>query len=89
MVSLQYGFGIAASQTLVAITLTKLSELLGGKASTTGVPRSPYTRLDTNLALLPPATVIELGELFRQTTPFTCFVTYVSIRMVCPRSLLH
>ena len=41
MVSLQYGFGIAASQTLVAITLTKFSELLGGKASTTGVPRSP------------------------------------------------
>jgi hypothetical protein len=46
MVSLQYGFGIAASQTLVAITLTKLSELLGGKASTTGVPRSsPFTKI--------------------------------------------
>jgi hypothetical protein len=39
MVSLQYGFGVAASQTFVAITLEMLSELLGGKASTTGVPR--------------------------------------------------
>ena len=46
MVSLKYGFGIAASQTLVAITLTKLSELLGGKASTTGVPRSsPFAKI--------------------------------------------
>lgn len=46
MVSLQYGFGVAASQTFVAITLTKLSELLGGKASTTGVPRSsPFAKI--------------------------------------------
>ena len=46
MVSLQCDFGIAASQTFVAITLTKLSELLGGKASTTGVPRSsPFAKI--------------------------------------------
>jgi hypothetical protein len=41
MVSLQYGFGIAASQTFVAVTLTEFFELLDGKVSTTGVPRSP------------------------------------------------
>ena len=44
---------------------------------------------DADFALLLPASVIELGELFRQTTPFTRFVTYVSTRMVYPRSLLH
>ena len=31
MISLQYGFGIAASQTFVAVTLAKLFELLNGK----------------------------------------------------------
>jgi hypothetical protein len=41
MVSLQYGFGIAASQTHVAVTLAKRFELLDGKVPTTGVPRSP------------------------------------------------
>lgn len=41
MVSLQYGFGIAASQTFVAVTLAKLFELFGGKTSMTGVLRSP------------------------------------------------
>ena len=41
MVSLQYGFGIAASQTFVAVTLAEFFELLNGKVPTTGVPRSP------------------------------------------------
>ena len=41
MVSFQYGFGIAASQTLVAVTLAEFFELLDGKIPTTGVPRSP------------------------------------------------
>jgi len=50
MVSLQYGFGIAASQTLVAVTLTEFFELLDGKVSTTSVPRSS-----------PPAKVVDLG----------------------------
>jgi hypothetical protein len=40
MVSLQYGFGIAASQTFVAVTLAELLELLDGKVPTTGVPHS-------------------------------------------------
>ena len=40
MVGLQYGFGIAASQTSVAVTLAKLSELLEREVSTTVVPRS-------------------------------------------------
>ena len=31
LLSLQYGFGIAASQTSVAVTLAKLIELIGGK----------------------------------------------------------
>src|SRR5687768_8887733 len=50
MVSLQYGFGIAASQTLVAITLAEFKELLDSKIPTTGVPRSS-----------PPAKVVDLG----------------------------
>jgi hypothetical protein len=33
LVSLQYGFGIAASQTSVAVTLAKLIELIGGKTA--------------------------------------------------------
>jgi|SRR5215208_747634 hypothetical protein len=41
MVSLQYGFVIAASQTFVAVTLAEFFELLNGKVPTTGVPRSP------------------------------------------------
>jgi hypothetical protein len=41
MVSLQYGFGIATSQTFVAVTLAEFFELLDGKVPTTGVPRSP------------------------------------------------
>ena len=46
MVSLQYGFGVAASQTFVAVALTKLSELLGGIVPTTGVPRSsPFAKI--------------------------------------------
>jgi hypothetical protein len=41
VVSLQYGFGIAASQAFVAVTLAEFFELLDGKGPTTGVPRSP------------------------------------------------
>jgi hypothetical protein len=42
MVSLQYRFGIATSQTLlVAVTFAKRLELLCGEAARTGVPRSP------------------------------------------------
>ena len=41
MVSLQYAFGIAASQTFVAVTLAEFFELLGSKTARTGVPRSP------------------------------------------------
>src|SRR5215213_9833537 len=184
MVSLQYAFGIAASQTFVAVTLAEFFELRDGKVPATGEPRSPSLAVivgfgrpdffgvtlgpvlaagdyffaltfvvrelrssyflpvfrcpsslvlgnllfvfflvlstsfdpmgqvrpgfrilsvllqvftpvllsacsDADFALLPPASVIELRELFRQTTPFTCFVTQTSIRMVYPRSLLH
>jgi hypothetical protein len=184
VVGLQLGFGVATSQTPVAILLAKCPELLGGKATRTGMPggpslaaivglgrldlvritlgpllassnyffaltlvvsevRSGYlllvvccplllvlrnlflvfflilssclypmgqvrpgflifsvllqvfalillcARPDADFALLPPASVIEFGELFRQATPFTYFMTYVSTRMVCPRSLLH
>src|SRR5215211_1636451 len=46
MVSLQYGFGIAASQTFVAVTLAEFFELLDSKIPTTGVPRgSPLAKV--------------------------------------------
>ena len=46
MVSLQYGFGIAASQTFVAVTLAEFFELLNGKVPTTGVLRSsPFAKI--------------------------------------------
>jgi hypothetical protein len=41
MVGLQYGFGIAASQTLVALSIAQCFELLGGKTARTGMPRGP------------------------------------------------
>jgi hypothetical protein len=41
MVSFQCGFGVAASQTPVAVTLAERPELLGGKMARTGVPRGP------------------------------------------------
>ena len=41
MVSLQYGFRIAASQTPVTVTLAERLELLGGKTAWTSVPRGP------------------------------------------------
>jgi hypothetical protein len=41
MVSLQYGFHIAVSQTLVAVTLAEFFELLDGKTARTGVLRGP------------------------------------------------
>jgi hypothetical protein len=40
MISLQYGFAIATSQTLVAVTLAEFFAFLDGKVPTTGVPRS-------------------------------------------------
>ena len=46
MVSLQYAFGIAASQTFVAVTLAEFFELLDSKIPTTGVPRgSPLAKV--------------------------------------------
>ena len=33
MVSLQYGFGVSASKTLVAVPLAECLELLGGKTA--------------------------------------------------------
>ena len=46
MFSLQYGFGIAASQTLAAVTLAEFFELLNGKVPTTGVLRSsPFAKI--------------------------------------------
>ena len=45
MVSLQYGFGIAAIQTFVAVTLAEFFELLDRIVPTTGVPRSsPFAK---------------------------------------------
>ena len=41
MVSLQYGFGVTASQTFVAVSIAQCFELLGSKTARTGVPRSP------------------------------------------------
>jgi hypothetical protein len=51
MVSLQYGFSIAASQTFVAVTFAEFLELLNGKAPTAGVPSSS-----------PPAKIVRLGS---------------------------
>jgi hypothetical protein len=46
MVSLQYGFGNAASQAFVAVMLTEFIELLDGKVPTTGVLRcSPIAKI--------------------------------------------
>jgi hypothetical protein len=46
MFSLQYGFGIAASQTYAAVTLAEFFELLNGKVPTTGVLRSsPFAKI--------------------------------------------
>ena len=52
MVSLQYGFGITASETPVTATLAERLELLGGKTARTGVPRGP-----------PLAAIVGLGSL--------------------------
>jgi hypothetical protein len=41
MVGLQYGFRIASSQTLVAVSIAQCFELLGGKTARTGMPRGP------------------------------------------------
>jgi hypothetical protein len=41
VVSLQYGFGVTASQTFVAVSIAQCFELLGSKTARTGVPRSP------------------------------------------------
>jgi len=41
MVSLQCGFGVAASETPATVTLAERPELLGGKTAWTGVPRGP------------------------------------------------
>ena len=41
MVSLQRGFGVATSQTPVAVSFAKRPEFLGGKAARAGVPGGP------------------------------------------------
>jgi hypothetical protein len=51
MVSLQYGFRIAASQTLVAVTLAEFFELLDGKVPTTGMLRSSPLAMIVGLGL--------------------------------------
>ena len=46
MISLQYGCGVAACQTFVAVTLAEFFEFLDGNVSTTGVPgSSPFAKI--------------------------------------------
>ena len=51
MVSLQYGFRITASQTLVAVALAEFFELLDGKVPTTGMLRSSPLAMIVGLGL--------------------------------------
>jgi hypothetical protein len=69
MVSLQYGFGIVASQTFVAVTLAELLELLDGEVPTTGEPHSSPLAKIVGLGL-PDFIGITLGPLLATSYDF-------------------
>ena len=81
MVSLQYGFGIAASRTFVAVTLTEFFELCDDKVPTTGVPRSPPFAKVVGLGL-PDFLGITLGPLITASYYFVA----VALAVLAPGS---
>ena len=94
MVSLQYGFGIAASQTSVAVSIAQCFELLGGETARTGEPRGPPLAAMVGLGL-PDFLGIALGPLLAARDYFVTveFVVLTSrsayaIFVLCCPSLL-
>jgi hypothetical protein len=69
MVSLQYGFGITASQTPVAVSIAQGFELLSGKTARTGVPRGPPLAAIVGLGL-PDFLGVTLGPLLTASDYF-------------------